>query len=166
MRFQIPLIWFVLLWRIRDKLNPVNVAAIKALAQHANQAHASSYESAAEAAGLAAASASAFITVVEARDKDPSLKHLAFLWQDYKPSSWYYEVLEIYRRIAFTAVLPVLAGAGVLRVTMGCLMSIAAIAIVREATPFLREGTNVLLTISTYQVCVSAYKHVCVNNCH
>lgn len=123
---------------------------MKAIGRHAHQMTA--HETATEAAGLAAASASAFITAVEVRDRDPSLKHLAFLWQDYKPSSWYYEVVEIYRRVVFTAVLPCLAGPGVLRVTLGCLMSIVAIAVVREATPFIREGTNLLLTISAYQV--------------
>ena len=36
--------------------------------------------------------------------------------------------------------------------TLGCLLSVAAVAVVREASPFIREATNVLLVISQFQI--------------
>ena len=55
------------------------------------------------------------LTLLEARDRDPSIQHLNFLWEDYKPSAWFYEVVEVYRRIAFTGAIPLLSHAGLVK---------------------------------------------------
>jgi hypothetical protein len=64
---SIPLLWFVLLFKQRRKLNPLRSGFL------------GDFETA----------------VIEARKHDPDLQHLNFLWRDYRPSRWYYEVLEM-----------------------------------------------------------------------
>lgn len=96
--------------------------------------------------------AAAIESVVADRERNGDIRYLAFLWQDYKPSAWWYEVVEIYRREIFAAVLPVIATAGLPRIAVGCGLAVLAVAIVREASPFLRDSTNVLLNLGQYQV--------------
>jgi hypothetical protein len=64
---SIPLLWFVLLFMQRRKLNPPCSGIL------------GDFETA----------------VIEARKDSPDLEHLNFLFGDYRPSRWYYEVLEM-----------------------------------------------------------------------
>jgi hypothetical protein len=60
----IPLLWLLLLWRVRGKLNPSSVVAdVEA--------------------------------VLAKRKTLPELNHLSFLWSDYLPHRWYFEVIEM-----------------------------------------------------------------------
>ena len=89
------------------------------------------------------------------REDDPSVAHLSFLWKDYVPSAWHFEVLDVYRRVLFTAVLPVLTPDKKLRAAIGAALAVAALAVVREAEPFARPATNVLLSLSGYQIVIT-----------
>jgi hypothetical protein len=64
---SVPLLWFVMLFKQRSKLNPSCAGIL------------GDFETA----------------VIEARKDDVDLERLNFLWWDYRPSRWYYEVLEI-----------------------------------------------------------------------
>ncbi len=55
----------------------------------------------------------------------------------------WYEVAEMYRRILFIGILPLL-GTGALRASLGCLLSIVAAFCAREASPFLRSDRKSL----------------------
>lgn len=87
----IPLLWLFLLWRVRRELNP---AAHRKVPQHGRPN---------EHKGAAAAAAPELLVegfkdavVVDLRDKKhPRLRHLAFLWSDYKPDFWFYEVVDM-----------------------------------------------------------------------
>ena len=57
----------------------------------------------------------------------------------------------MYRRIVYLGVVP-LVGAGSLRATFGCFVSIVFAVYAREAAPFLRGSTNILLVVAQYQV--------------
>jgi len=57
----------------------------------------------------------------------------------------------MWRRVVFIAVLP-LMGSESLRATLGSYMSIVMVALAREASPFIRDETNVLLVVAQYQV--------------
>jgi hypothetical protein len=89
---------------------------------------------------------------VERRKMDETIYHLKFLWQDYRPSHWWFDVIDIYRRIVFIAVLPFMGSTGSVRAAFGCVMAIAVVAWVRETSPFLRNATNAVLVIANYQV--------------
>ena len=64
---------------------------------------ASRFESGATAAAEFARGAN---LVTRHREVCPECKHLAFLFQEYDPACWYFEVLECARRLALTCVLP------------------------------------------------------------
>jgi hypothetical protein len=64
---------------------------------------ASRFESGATAAAEFALGAN---LVTRHREVCPECKHLAFLFQEYDPACWYFEVLECARRLALTCVLP------------------------------------------------------------
>ena len=38
------------------------------------------------------------------RDDDRGIRHLAFLWQTYKPEYWWFEVFECGRKLALTTI--------------------------------------------------------------
>ena len=104
---SIPLAWFVLLWRVRRDVNPLDETLESAL---------------------------------ELRKTRDHLKYLAFLFSDYLPSMWGYELYEMAKRLFFVAVLPFF-GEPVLRAFIGILASVCAVHWARESWPFI-ESTN------------------------
>ena len=131
--------WFVLLWKVRDRLDPIGQAG-NSLNLELGIGNARSKQQ----------------RILEIRKEDTAIAHLSFLWGDYEPSQWYFEVVEMYRRILFIGVLPLL-GDGALRASLGCFLAIIAAIFVRESSPFIRNTTNVLLIIAQYQVRHSFY---------
>ena len=115
---SIPLLWFVLLWRVRHELNPRGQSLPSALLL---------------------------------REGSKILKPYQFLVSDYKPSRWGYEVFEMYRRLFFVAVLPLL-GEGSARALIGVFASVWAALIARESWPFIRSTTCVLLVVGNLQI--------------
>jgi len=53
--------------------------------------------------------------------------------------------------VLFIGVLPLL-GSGSLRASIGCFLSVLCAAFVREASPFLRDTTNLLMVVAQYQI--------------
>ena len=107
---SVPLVWFVLLWRKKDRINHPE------------------------------------------RMSDIHIKYIKFLWKEYEPQAWYYEVIDMYRRITFIAIVPLIGGgeseAGAI---VGCMISIFFIASLREIAPFKRKtSSNGLLVLSSY----------------
>lgn len=60
-------------------------------------------------------------------------------------------VAQMYRRITYIGLIP-LVGTGSLRACFGCFVSIVFAVYTREAIPFLRGTTNVLLVVAQYQI--------------
>lgn len=85
------------------------------------------------------------------RKDDRSLDYLNFLWSDYACDRWWFEVCDIYRRVLFIGVMPLL-GSGTFRASIGCLLSILAAVFCRETSPFLRQSTNIILVAGQYQI--------------
>jgi hypothetical protein len=77
-----------------------------------------------------------------------------FLWEDYLPSCYLFEVVEVVRRMFFVAVLP-LCGDGVARATFGCLGALVWAVGAREVRPFVDPAANDLLTVSSVAVFVT-----------
>jgi len=136
---SIPCMWFILLWRVRDRLDPLGQ-----LGEPLNLE-----------LGIGNA-ASKKLKILPIRATDASISHLAFLWSDYEPSRWYFEVIEMYRRIFFIGFLPLL-GDGSLRASMGSLFAIIAAIYIREVSPFIRGTTNVLLVVAQYQILLTFF---------
>jgi hypothetical protein len=41
----------------------------------------------------------------EGRDKNQKIQHIVFLWRDYRPDFWWFEIYECFRRLSFTGML-------------------------------------------------------------
>lgn len=55
---------------------------------------------------------------LELRDGDESLNGIRFLFDDYKCGRWYFEIVDMYRRIFFVGVIPLISQDGVLLVLL------------------------------------------------
>lgn len=66
------------------------------------------------------------------RDHNPNLDSLRFLFNDYRSNKWWFEVAEMYRRIAFVGILPLTSPLSATRASLGCVLAIASIAYYRE----------------------------------
>ena len=139
---SIPLIWMALLWRQRHELNPEVPSRISPI----------SFEEVSE-------------RTLAMRGSNSSLNHIQFLWRDYKPKFYFYEVIFVYMRIVFIAVIP-MCGIGFfsfsllsesasitdglisLRASFGVCLSLLAVAFTREALPFVRSENNLLNTLA------------------
>lgn len=117
-----PLVWFGLLYLKRDWLNPSQTSGLDT--KH----------------GL-------FL-----RDTTLELEPLRFLFGIYKMDYWYQECIEMYRRILFVGVLPLLSSDSSTKAFVGVFLATFSLIYYRELEPFLKANTN--LCAATAQYCV------------
>jgi hypothetical protein len=78
------------------------------------------------------------------RDNDPKLSPLRFLFDVYLPKYYYFETLELYRRILFVGVLPLLSSKTRRKAAIGFMFALCSAFFYREVEPFRKQGTNIL----------------------
>jgi hypothetical protein len=76
------------------------------------------------------------------RDNNPELASIRFLFNDYNCNKWWFEVAEMYRRVVFVGVLPLVSPITATRASMGCVLAIASVAYYREERPYRVGFTN------------------------
>lgn len=76
------------------------------------------------------------------RDNNPELASLRFLFHDYHCGKWWFEVAEMYRRVLFVGILPLVSPITATRASMGCVLAIASVAYYREERPYRVKFTN------------------------
>lgn len=81
-----------------------------------------------------------------------SLDPIRFLFDDYKLSRWYFEVVDLYRRIIFMAVLPLLSKDNAIVSYIGFMLAFLSSIYIRELSPFRVEFTNVIAVIGQYVI--------------
>jgi hypothetical protein len=116
---SMPLLYIVLLLRVRDRLQPA---------------------------------ASSSELALQLRDNDEQLASVRFLFQDYQCAWWFFEVLDMYRRIIFISVLPLLGRDNVGRAYSGVALSLLSCIYYRESTPFRMPYTNFLAVVAQYVI--------------
>jgi hypothetical protein len=95
---------------------------------------------------------------LDMRDQDKSLHSISFLFHDLKPNRWFHECIDMYRRIMFIGVLPLLSSIDAfqndisIRAYIGIYLSLISAIYFREVAPYRVEFTNVLATIAQYQI--------------
>jgi hypothetical protein len=82
------------------------------------------------------------------RNKNEDLTSLKFLFEDYKCSKWWFEVVDMYRRITFIGILPLVSPDSAIRSSFGLVLSIASVAYFREEQPYCEDFTNVIAHIA------------------
>ena len=171
----VPLVWLLLLYRQRHVLNPSSpVASLQSSSSSSlsfsshSPRRAPRPSAAAPVAAVSLADGSIQRTL-EARNANAECGYTQFLWRDYCPAWYYFEVLFMYMRILFIAVIPMcgigffslsLQGEDVstseglvsLRASFGVCLSLAALAFTREASPFVRDANNLLNTVAQWQI--------------
>jgi hypothetical protein len=82
------------------------------------------------------------------RDKNTNLTLLKFLFVDYKCNKWWFEVVDMYRRITFIGILPLVSPLSAVRSSFGMVLAITSVAYFREEQPYRVEFTNVIAHIA------------------
>jgi hypothetical protein len=116
----IPIVWMIALYRQREELNPRH-------GFHSLDEEEEFYL---------------------ARDRNPNIAPLRFLVKDYKCNKWWFEVAEMYRRIVFIGVLPLVSSVSATRASFGCLLAIMSLVYFREEEPYWLKSTNLLAYVA------------------
>lgn len=84
------------------------------------------------------------ISNLSLRDENLELQPLKFLFSDYTATKWWFEIADMYRRILFSCVLPLVSPRASVKSSFGLLFAIFSLAIFRELQPYRVEFTNVI----------------------
>jgi len=122
----IPVLYYILLYRVRHKLNPKE-----------------------DASGDKA------VHVLHSAKTDLQLMPLKFLFKGYEPEFWYWEIVETYRRIVFISLIPVIINTTTRRAVVGSLLAIMSSVLYREMNPFKTPSTNMLSMVAQYQIMIT-----------
>jgi hypothetical protein len=82
------------------------------------------------------------------RESNEDLAPLKFLFVDYKCEKWWFEVVDMYRRITFIGVLPLISPISSIRSSVGMVLAFASAAYFREEEPYQVSFTNVIAHIA------------------
>jgi len=88
------------------------------------------------------------------RDNDKSLDAFRFLFNDTSLGRWYFEVIDLYRRVLFTGVLPLLSKDPAIRAYIGCLLAFISIIYFREQLPYRTGFTNIIGVVAQYLILI------------
>jgi hypothetical protein len=84
------------------------------------------------------------------RQSTPELMHLRFLFDPYRLDAFLFEPFEMYRRVVFISVLPLVSVRSERRAATGMLFALLSLAVYRELEPFMTQTNNVLLVLAQY----------------
>mmetsp|Transcript_10257 Transcript_10257/g.13387 ORF Transcript_10257/g.13387 Transcript_10257/m.13387 type:complete len:593 (+) Transcript_10257:165-1943(+) len=91
------------------------------------------------------------------RDNNPDLASLRFLFHDYNCGKWWFEVAEMYRRVLFVGILPLVSPITATRASMGCVLAIASVAYYREERPYRVKYTNFISHMAQFVILITFY---------
>jgi len=86
------------------------------------------------------------------RDNDEDVQPLRFLFIPYRPNSLFFESFEMYRRIVFIGVLPLMASRTDRRAAIGVFFALCSLEMFRNIEPFQTPSTNLLAYVAQYAV--------------
>jgi hypothetical protein len=94
---------------------------------------------------------------VYVRDHNESLKPLRFLFQDYTCSKWWFEIADMYRRITFIGILPLVSTRSTIRASFGCVLGAASVVLFRELNPYRVDFANSVAYVAQYVILITFY---------
>jgi len=86
--------------------------------------------------------------IMQRRRMEDSLLQFRFLYERYVPSMVYFESVDMFRRILFVGVIPLMATSSLMRSAIGVGLSLFAMIINRELFPYVDTDTNVVAYIA------------------
>ncbi len=84
------------------------------------------------------------------RDQDTSLDSIRFLFNDYVPSKWWFEIVEMYRRIVIVGIIPLCSPVTATRASLGVVLSIVSLMFFREERPYRERKVNLIAYVSPF----------------
>ncbi|CAM9298394.1 unnamed protein product, partial [Laminaria digitata] len=127
----IPVLYAAILWKNRELLNPRIEAQPVVVGEVATRAEASIFHSRTSKGhtknGYSSQELKELEEKVQARRVHPELVPSMFLWKDFGPDLYYYEVVECGRRMLLTGVLIFIAPHTAMQVAMACIFAFASI---------------------------------------
>jgi len=91
------------------------------------------------------------------RDRDETLSSLRFLFDSYRCDRWWFEVAEIYRRVVFVSVIPLVSVNKATRASLGCVLAVLSMLYYREEKPFRTTFTNLIAYIAQAAILMTFY---------
>lgn len=82
------------------------------------------------------------------RDNNPDLDYIRFLFIDYKCSKWWFEVVDLYRRIVFIGILPLVSPEPATRASFGLLLGFLSHIGFSHHEPYRYHFTNTIASIA------------------
>jgi hypothetical protein len=82
------------------------------------------------------------------RDNDPTLAYLKFLFKDYNCDKWWFEIADMYRRIIFIGIVPLISPNAATRASFACILAIVSVAYFREEQPYRVDFTNFIAHVA------------------
>ena len=128
---SVPLIWLLILYRKRQRLNPSNAV---------DQFHA-----------------------LRLQRADKGLNASSFLWMEYQPKFYYWEALEIYRRVFFVGIVPLISPKSSRRAAFGLFAAICSAVSLRELEPFRVPIANLLSHVAQYVIMLNYGAALCIS---
>ena len=97
------------------------------------------------------------------RESNSKLATLRFLFQDYKCSKWWFEIAEMYRRIVFIGIIPLISPRSSVRSSFGLILAILSIIYFREEQPYRVEFTNLIAYVAQICILVTFYSALTIS---
>lgn len=89
---------------------------------------------------------------VKNEEKDPTLKALSFLYGNYEPKYWWFEVFESLRKLSLTGFLVFVAPGSAAQVLFSLIICFVALLVYRDCKPFTSESTDGLNSATQLQL--------------
>jgi hypothetical protein len=93
---------------------------------------------------------------------DKGLNASSFLWMEYQPKFYYWEALEIYRRVFFVGIVPLIPPNSSRRAAFGLFAAICSAVSFRELEPFRVPIANLLSHVAQYVIMLNYGAALCI----
>jgi hypothetical protein len=86
------------------------------------------------------------------RDTYDEIAHITFLYENYSPRRWYFEVLDCFRRLVLTAIPVLFLRDSILQVVVVLIFSLVWCILYMELRPFAKKNDNTVAIISQWAI--------------
>lgn len=90
--------------------------------------------------------------VLKVRSQDPDLAPYVFLFGNYEPENWYFEVLELFRKVLLTGFIVWMGAGTASQILCAILITLGAVAVTQSLEPFLIDSDDHVAVLSHYQL--------------
>ncbi|GMH66854.1 hypothetical protein TL16_g04527 [Triparma laevis f. inornata] len=92
------------------------------------------------------------ISDAQNRDKNEKIQHINFLWRDYRPEFWWYEIYECFRRLSFTGMLVYFDPGSPAQLCFSMILAAISMLMFAYNQPFEKAEENTLAQISSVSI--------------